>query len=367
MRVAVIGGGPAGLAFALCLKALDARHTIEVFDQRAPAHTYGWGITLPRHTLAEITHYDEALREPLTHVTGWEAVHLIHRSHLVRIRGGAVVGIGRLALLQALQARCTARGVALHFNARIDEHAPLPDADLVVGADGARSVVRGRFSESFQPTISEGANYYTWLGTTRPFESLTLGFKVTAGGTFAFHGYPYSDSASTFIVECSARTWNEEGFDRQTPAAAIARLTELFADVLAGHSLLFRDRVKWARFTAVRTARSHVENVVLLGDALHAVHFSLGSGTMLAFQDAIALAESVRDHPRIDDTLSAFAARRLNAVDEYARFGEERSRWYERMDDYMHLEPLELAYALLSRTPEEWQRPVQSDGTGGIT
>jgi anthraniloyl-CoA monooxygenase len=367
VRVAIIGGGPAGLALALCLKQIDPRHEVTVVDQRDPSDTYGWGITLPRHTLRALTEWDPGIAGHLPAVTEWDTIELIHRRHHVRMAGGPVAGIERIALLRALHQQCAARRVTMQFRQRFAEADPLPSADLVVAADGARSVVRTRFAAAFQPSIVEGTNYYVWLGTPHVFEQLTLGFVESPHGTVAFHAYPFSPAHSTFIVECTEQTWHAARFGDDAAEPGVARLADLFREILDGQPLLYRQTPRWARFMAVRNERCCHANIVLIGDALHAIHFALGSGTMLALQDAFALAESIRDHEHTDDMLSAFAAARTDAVEQYAQFGAERSAWYEHMHEYMDLSPLELAYALLSRRPEEWRRPPRTDGAADPT
>ncbi|HXE73386.1 MAG TPA: FAD-dependent monooxygenase [Candidatus Nitrosotenuis sp.] len=373
MRINVVGGGPAGLYFALLARRQG--HQVQVWE-RHPAHvTYGWGVVFSSRTLSYLRGPDEptwrALQERLI---PWDNVEIVHPAGQVSIRGHRFSGIARLALLEILQRRCAEVGVQVRFGAAVQALADLPAADLLVGADGVHSVVRQHYAEHFQPRLREHSNRYIWLGTPRLFQGLTLTFRPTRHGLFIAHSYRYDTHHSTFIVECSEEAWQGAGLGRREPCAF---LQEVFAEDLQGQPLL-SNQSRWIRFATLRNRRWSHPSVALLGDALHTAHFSIGSGTKLAMEDAIALAGCLARHSSLPRALQAFEEERRPAVERFQEAAQRSAEWFEQAGRDLDLPPLEFAYRVLTRSArlddEElrrrdpkfmaaWQR--QREGGGG--
>src|SRR5437868_1276825 len=293
MRINIIGGGPAGLYFALLLKRQQAAHEVTVWERNAPDDTFGWGVVFSDKTLAYLRDADEPTYQAITQAFAtWDNVDVVHRGRRVTIRGNKFSGIARIKLLNILQARCAELGVDLRFRTEVNEPERLAaECDLLVGADGVNSEVRARYSAHFQPELSVRHNRYIWYGTHQLFHGLTLTFQETEHGVFAAHSYKFNETTSTFIVECDEQTWTGHRFSEYTDEETRDYLADIFIVDLAGHRLLSNNS-KWIKFLLVKNHHWHHDNIVLLGDALHTAHFSIGSGTKLALEDAIALARS---------------------------------------------------------------------------
>jgi anthraniloyl-CoA monooxygenase len=350
MKINVIGGGPAGLYFAILTKARDPRHEVAVFERNARGSTFGWGVVFSDKTLTYLRDNDEPSYEEITRAFAtWDNVDVVHRDEKITIRGNKFSGIARLKLLNILQARCEELGVNLRFDEGIADVESLRDCDLLVGADGVNSTLRERYREHFEPNLSVGSNKYIWYGTRRLFHGLTLTFRENPDGMFAAHSYKFDAETSTFIVECDAGTWGAAGFAAMSDEETRAYLGEVFAPDLGGHELLSNNS-KWINFLLVKNARWWFENVVLLGDALHTAHFSIGSGTKLALEDSIALSRAFDEGGDVRAALAAFERARQPVIEEYQRAADESLVWFERMRDYAHLAPLPFAFSLMTRS-----------------
>jgi 2-polyprenyl-6-methoxyphenol hydroxylase-like FAD-dependent oxidoreductase len=346
MKIAVIGGGPSGLYFAILMRRLG--HEVEVFERNARDATFGWGVVFSDRTMRYLAEPDpETHRLLLEHLRTWENVDIVHRGELISVAGNRFSGIARIALLEVLQKRASELGVALHFEREVSDPLEL-SADLIVGADGVNSLVRARLAEHFEPSLELGNNRYIWYGTVQPFGGLTLTFRPgPLENLFMAHSYKYSGELSTFIVEVDEPTWrNIEHLDEPDSRDLLERV---FAADLGGHPLL-SNFSRWIRFTVVKNRHWFHRNVVLLGDALHTAHFSIGSGTKLALEDSIALWEAFRAHPRVQDALPAFEAARRPQVEEYQAVSELSRHWFENARQLMHLEPLPFAYEAMTRS-----------------
>lgn len=351
MRIVIVGGGPAGLYFSLLFKKQDPSHDVVLFERDAPTDTFGWGIVFSDQTFEYLRESDAASYDAITSACQqWDNVDVVHRGEKITVRGNKFSGIARIHFLNVLQQRCLDVGVDLRFREPISSLAELPPADLVVGADGANSLVRRERADLFEPTVDFGRNKYIWLGTRRLFHGLTLTFEQHASGLYAAHSYKFDNRTSTFIVECSETTWRRAGLDAMDERATCEFLQAIFEEHLEGQPLMTNNFVRWLNFPLVRNVRWHGDRIVLLGDALHTAHFSVGSGTKLALEDAIALAHACAAVPEVNDALSVFESNRRPRVEQLQHAALESLRWFEEMDSYMHLDPLPFALSAMTRS-----------------
>lgn len=351
MKITIIGGGPAGLYFALLMKKSNPAHEVTVFERNAPDDTFGWGVVFSDKTLSYLKDADEPTFQQITErFETWDNVDVVHRDQKVTIRGNRFSGIARIELLHILQQRSAELGVALRFNAEVSELEQLAAAsDLLVGADGINSTVRQKYATAFEPELRFGKNKYIWYGTNQLFHGLTLTFRSSEAGVFAAHSYKFNQTTSTFIVECDAETWGNAGFDRLSDEATRDYLAVVFAGDLHGHPLLSNNS-KWINFVNVKNKNWSHRNVVLLGDALHTAHFSIGSGTKLALEDAIALHDCLAASQETEAALSEFERVRKPVIEEYQEAAEESLLWFENVKSYISLSPLPFAYKLMTRS-----------------
>lgn len=351
MKINVIGGGPAGLYFAILMKKAAATHQIRIFERNGPNDTFGWGVVFSGKTLANLRAADDVSHAEITkEFEAWDNVDVVHRDARISIHGNSFSGIARLQLLKILQRRAEQLGVEIGFLTEIHDIELLRnDCDLLLAADGVNSTVRLRYAEQFQPELDVRANRYIWYGTHQLFHGLTLTFRDNSAGVFAAHSYKFSPTTSTFIVECDPKTWANAGFENMSSDETLDYVGEVFEQDLNGHKLLSNNS-KWINFLLVRNKSWFFQNVVLIGDALHTAHFSIGSGTKLAMEDAIALAESFQHAANVADALSHFAHTRRPVIEDYQAAAFESMRWFENAAQYMHLSTIELAYVLMTRS-----------------
>ena len=351
MKITIIGAGPAGLYFAVLMKKADASHRITVLERDGADDTFGWGIVFSDQTFTYLEDSDEpSFRDIVAARETWDNVDVVHRGEKISIHGNRFSGIARIAFLKILQRRAAALGVDLRFQTPVADPAELEPYDLLVGADGANSQIRQRYAGAFGPEVSAARNKYIWLGTPRLFHGLTLTFRETPWGPFAAHSYKFSPALSTFIVECGPETWAKAGFAGMTEAETCDRLAAIFSDDLRGAPLLTNNFVRWLNFTLVRNRQWWTGRAVLLGDALHTAHFSIGSGTKLALEDAIALAKAFAERGEVADALPYFQQQRKPIVDGMQDAALESLRWFENMGDDFALDPIVFAYRLMTRS-----------------
>ena len=358
MRIACIGGGPAGLYFAISMKLRDPRHEIEVFERNAEGVTFGWGVVFSDQTVENLTANDpqsaKAIADEFAH---WDDIDVHIRGECITSSGHGFIGIGRKRLLQILQDRARELGVTLHFEAESDPADSRWQAyDLVIAADGANSRFRDAHEEAFQVDIDVRSNKFVWLGTSKVFDAFTFAFEETEHGWIWAHAYRFAPNCSTFIVECSEDTWRSFGFDRMSQDESIALCEKLFAKYLDGHGLQSNaahlvGSAAWLNFRRIKCDNWAVGNVILLGDAAHTAHFSIGSGTKLALEDAIKLAEVLnRSGLSRDAALFEYQAERNLEVLKLQNSARNSTEWFETLDRHLHFEPLQFAYSLLTRS-----------------
>lgn len=351
MKITIVGGGPSGLYFAILMKKLDPAHEITIIERDGPDDTFGWGIVFSDQTFSYLKDNDEPSYAAISsNCEIWDNVDVVHRDQKITIRGNRFSGIGRLAFLNILQARCRELDVEIKFHMNVADPAELKGSDLLVGADGANSIVRRTYSDSFQPSVEMRKNKYIWLGTKKLFHGLTLTFRENEAGLFIAHSYKFNKTTSTFIVECSEQTWARAGLDHTGDEETCEYLAEVFNKDLEGHRLLSNNFVRWLNFPLVKNRKWHHENVVLLGDALHTAHFSIGSGTKLALEDSIALAKCFEANPAVADALEEFQRVRKPIVDAYQEAAYSSLLMFENAEEDMHLDAIPFAYKMMTRS-----------------
>jgi len=351
VKIRIIGGGPAGLFFAYLMGRTRAGHDIRVFERDPEGATYGWGLVFSDVALSFVREiapkvYDSVTRGQVV----FDDLEIVHKGQHVTLAGNTFHRMARIDLLTALHHHCRDAGVTLDFDRRCDDVVELADADLIVAADGASSGIRTRYREQFRPTLDERPNLLAWYGTTRLFEPLSLIFRQHRDGLIIAHCYQYSRTHSTFLVEVPPDTFYNAGLDRMSEAESLAYCETAFAEDLQGHPLL-SNRSTWFRYTIVKNSQWYFDNVVLLGDALRTGHPSIGSGTRLALQDAIALFEACqRGAGDVRATLEEFRRIRRAGSDSLQEAAIKRTEWYETLGQRLHLDPISFAYDYLRRS-----------------
>jgi anthraniloyl-CoA monooxygenase len=359
VRVAVIGGGPAGLYFGLLLKKARPETTITVIERNRLDDTFGWGVVFSDQTLENFRAADpdtcDRIASSFAH---WDDIDVHIHGRVITSSGHGFAGIARRELLHILQERAAGLGVTLRFQTEVADQRDLArlgltNLDLIVAADGANSTIRARGAEHFHPDLDVRSARYIWLGTTFPFEAFTFYFVENEHGVFQAHCYRFDEGTSTFIVECDERSWRNAGFDRLDLDGTIAACERMFGRWLMGHRLMSNARhlsAPWSRFVRVRNQAWFHENIVLIGDAAHTAHFSIGSGTKLAMEDAIALAREVASDRPLPAALTAYQSERMTEALRLQNAARNSMEWFEHVRRYILMDPEQFTYSLLTRS-----------------
>ncbi|WP_432565186.1 bifunctional salicylyl-CoA 5-hydroxylase/oxidoreductase [Kineococcus sp. SYSU DK003] len=360
MNIAIVGGGPGGLYLAALVKQLDPAHRVTVWERNAPDSTFGFGVVFSDETLGGIGAADPVVHERMARsFARWTDIDISVDGHARTVGGQGFAAMGRRELLQVLQERVAELGIDVRYRTEAPDVDELRAThDLVVAADGANSRVRTKYADAFGPSLDHRENKYVWLGTDVVFEAFQFLVKQTEWGTMQVHGYPYSETASTFIVEMHQDVWRRAGFDATegetfppgvSDEHAVERIREIFADELGGHQVLTNNS-KWLNFTTVRNESWYHGNVVLLGDAAHTAHFSIGSGTKLAMEDALALAACLHEQPDVETALRTYQDERKPVVESTQRAAQASLEWFENIGMYAGQDPTRFAFNLLTRS-----------------
>jgi 2-polyprenyl-6-methoxyphenol hydroxylase-like FAD-dependent oxidoreductase len=350
MRIAVLGGGPAGLYFSTLWKIRHPQDQVTVYEQNPNGATFGFGVVLSERALDFLREDDPDTYDLITpRLETWREITLYHRGEQVRIDGMGFSAIGRLELIQLLQKRASSVGATLEFSHIVHSLEELAGVDLIVAADGLNSLVRRTFEGDFSPTLSYLDNKFAWYGTTKTFDTLSHTFVETKQGTFNAHHYRYAPDASTFIVECDRATWERAGFAEMAPDDAKLVCEGVFAEALDGHKLI-SNRSAWRNFPRLWCNRWSFRNMVLVGDALHTAHFSIGSGTRLALEDVIALVKALESGADLPAAFQKYEAARRPILEKLVRAANTSAEWYEHFDENMRLPPLEFAHSYITRS-----------------
>ena len=357
MKIACLGGGPAGLYFAISMKLRDAAHDITVFERNRPDDTFGWGVVFSEETFDNITANDPLSAEAIrSHFAYWDDIAVHYRGQRIISSGHGFSGIARKQLLMLLQQRAHELGVDLRFQTEVASAGELAESyDLVVAADGLNSRTRTEFAQHFKPAIDTRKNKFVWLGTHQKFDdAFTFIFEETAHGWIWAHAYQFDADTATFIVECSETTWQNFGFDAMSQEDSCRTCERVFAQYLGGHRLISNAThirgSAWLNFPRVLCEKWSYRNIVLMGDAAATAHFSIGSGTKLAMESAVAMADYLHSEPTMQAALAKYEEARRTEVLRLQSAARNSMEWFEDVERYLGLDPVQFNYSLLTRS-----------------
>lgn len=349
-KILVLGGGPGGLYAALLLKQTDPERKIVVIERNPPDATYGFGIVFSDATLREFQDADAETHSEITeNFAKWDAIDVRWNDHFLRSHGHAFVGISRKVMLEILQRRCADLGVELIFNCDRTDFSDFPEYDLVIVADGANSLVRRQYEEFFRPTHDVTGRKFVWLGTGFRPDSMFFIFRQTEFGLFLGTIYPYADDLSTFLVECDLADWKRAGLDEASEEETAAFAEKIFAEDLKGQGVI-TNKSDWLNFITIKNEIWHHQNLVLLGDSAHTAHYSIGSGTKMAMEDAIALTEALNEHVDLEEAFVYYERGREPIVEAIQEAGNQSYTWFTNLSRYEGMEPTQFAFNLVTRS-----------------
>ncbi|HET7298385.1 MAG TPA: FAD-dependent monooxygenase, partial [Burkholderiales bacterium] len=352
MKVSVIGGGPGGLYFALLAKKAWPRWDITVYERNRPDDTFGFGVVFSDQTLDTFKAYDlvtyERIRRRFAY---WGDVDVVYKGQVMRSGGNGFCGCSRVALLNILQDRGRELGVHMRFQREVDGLEEFADSDLIVVADGINSRIREKHKEHFEPSVDLRPNKFTWLGSTKPLDAFKYFFRETPQGVLLAHCYQYEADRSTWVIEMNEDTWRNFGFDKLSETEMLPVLERVFAEELDGHPLI-ANRSLWRNFPNITNKTWVRGNAVLVGDAKATAHFSIGSGTKLAMEDAIALFEAFRKHSDVSKALAVYDTARREEVEKTQHAANVSLAWFEHMKRYWGMEPVQFAFGVMSRSKQ---------------
>lgn len=351
MKITVIGGGPGGLYFSILLKKAIPTCEIDIYERNKADDSFGFGVVFSDETLSEFLSRDpksyELIRSKFAY---WDDLDVARDGEVVRISGNGFCGCSRKTLLQLLQQRCAEEGVNLHFESNVEDLSPFKDSDYIIACDGINSPIRDKYANDFGTKVSMQKNKFVWLGSTRPLDAFTYFFKNTMYGTIVAHAYQYQEGMSTWIFECSEKTWTNADFKTTDEKDTISKLSEIFAEELQGHPLI-SNRSLWRQFPHVTSEKWHKDNIVLLGDAKATAHYSIGSGTKLAMECAIGLADSIIEFKTNKEIVFAqYEKLRRNRVEMIQHAANVSLDWFENMDRHIHHDFMQFAFGVMTRS-----------------
>src|SRR6201987_5124623 len=357
MRIVCLGGGPAGLYFSILAKKANPSWDVTVVERNRPDDTFGWGVVFSDKTMDGFKDVDAETHSEITRAfRHWDDIDVFFKGQKVTSGGHGFCGIGRIKLLQILQKRAASLGAKLIFQTEItDPDSDAADYDFVIASDGGSSITRRKYESIFKPNIQPRQNRFIWLGSQKKLDAFTFDFANTEWGWFNLHAYRFDADWSTFIVETPEKNWLKAGIDKMEQEESIALCEKLFADRLDGNALIsnakhLRGSAVWLKFNRVLCEKWFHKNIVLVGDAAHTAHFSIGSGTKLAMEDSLALAACLHEHPDVETALAAYEAERRPVVASTQRAAQASLEWFENIGMYMGNGPEQFCFNLLTRS-----------------